>query len=198
MSPSHGLGTARRVVYCSAASPQFFSVMGIHPALGRLFTPQEYASLHNHTVLISWKFWQKQLGGDPHVIGPSIRIEDVSSIIVGVLPSMPDLYPDTEIWEKLTTEPSWEFMNWRANKFLEVIGRLKPGVSRSVAEQQLTSILRRSEGEPKDDGRCNGASCRVHEYGGASAISRREALARTGSPIRPRSQPGKNSSAAPG
>lgn len=143
-----GRPAARRILL--RASPQFFSVMGIHPALGRLFTPQEYASLHNHTVLISWKFWQKQLGGDPHVIGRSIRIEDVSSIIVGVLPSMPDLYPDTEIWEKLTTEPSWEFMNWRANKFLEVIGRLKPGVSRSVAEQQLTSILRRSEGEPKD------------------------------------------------
>jgi predicted permease len=41
-------------------------------------------------------------------------------------------------------------MNWRANKFLDVIGRLKPGVTRSMAEQQLTSILRRGEGEPKD------------------------------------------------
>jgi len=147
--PWTGDGTPR-VVYCSAATQQFFSVMGIRPVLGRLFSPQEYTSLHNHTVLISRKFWQQQLGGDPHVIGRSIRIEDVSSIIVGVLPDLPDLYPDTEIWDKLTTEPSWEYMNWRANKFLDVIGRLKPAVSRSVAQQQLTSILRRGEGEPKD------------------------------------------------
>jgi predicted permease len=139
-----------RVLNCAAPTIQFYSVMGIRPVLGRLFTPDEYTSLHNSTVLISWKFWKEQLGGDPHVIGRNIRMEDVSSMIVGVLPPLPDLYPDVDIWAKLTTEPSWPYMNWRANKFLDVIGRLKPGVSRSVAEQQLTSILRRGEGEPAD------------------------------------------------
>jgi putative ABC transport system permease protein len=139
-----------RVVRCSAPTPQFFGVMGIKPVLGRLYTPEEYKSLHNTSVLISWNFWKREFNGDPHVIGRSIRIEDVSSTIVGVLPLMPDLYTDTDIWDKLTTEPSWEYMNWRANKFLDVVGRLKPGVSRSVAEQQLTSILRRAAGEPND------------------------------------------------
>ena len=50
----------------------------------------------------------------------------------------------------LTTEPAWPFMNWRANKFLEVVARLKPEIKRSVAQAQLTSILRRGEGEPSD------------------------------------------------
>src|SRR5437660_11388216 len=63
---------------------------------------------------------------------------------------MPDLYSDIDVWAKLTTEPAWPFMNWRANKFLDVIGRLKPGVSANVAEQQLTAIQRRAEGEPRD------------------------------------------------
>jgi putative ABC transport system permease protein len=139
-----------RVVKCTGPTPQFFSVMGIRPALGRLYTPQEWATLNSDTVLISWKFWKEQLGGDPHVIGRSIRIGGSAQTIVGVLPSMPDLYPDTDLWLTLTTEPSWPFMNWRANKFLDVVGRLKPGVSRSVAEQQLTAILRRAEGEPND------------------------------------------------
>lgn len=147
--PWTGDGTPR-IVNCTAPTLQFFSMVGIRPALGRLYTPEEYTSLHNSTVLISWKFWKEQLGGDPHVIGRSIRIEDVSSTIIGVLPPTPDLYPDTDIWDKLTTEPSWTYMNWRANKFLDVIGRLKPGISRSVAEQQLTSILSRGEGEPND------------------------------------------------
>lgn len=139
-----------RVVICTSPTPQFFSVMGVRPLLGRLYTAQEYATLDTNALLISEKFWKEQLGSDPHVIGRTIRIGGVSQIIVGVLASMPDLFPNTDLWPTLTTEPSWPFMNWRANKFLDVIGRLKPGVDRSVAEQQLTAILRRAEGEPND------------------------------------------------
>ncbi|HEX7958578.1 MAG TPA: ABC transporter permease, partial [Terriglobales bacterium] len=139
-----------RVVNCAAPTMQFFSVLGIQPVLGRFFVPQEFNDLHNSTLLISWNFWKNQLGGDPHVIGRTLRLENVPSTIVGVLPPMPDVYSDVDVWAKLTTEPSWPYMNWRANKFLDVIGRLKPGITRSVAEQQLTSILRRGDGEPKD------------------------------------------------
>lgn len=141
---------APRVVICTSPTPQFFGVLGVRPLLGRLYTAQEYATLDNNALLISEKFWKEQLGGDPHVIGRTIRIGGDSQTIIGVLPSMPDLFPNTDLWPTLSTEPSWPFMNWRANKFLDVIGRLKPGVSRSVAEQQLTAILRRAEGEPRD------------------------------------------------
>jgi putative ABC transport system permease protein len=125
-------------------------VLGVPPVLGRWFTPEEYHYLGNSSIVISWKFWKEQLGGDPHVIGRTLTMEDSPSEIVGVLPPMPDLYSDVDVWVKQTTEPAWPFMNWRANKFLDVIGRLKPGVSRSVAEQQLTAILRRAAGEPGD------------------------------------------------
>ena len=147
--PSSGDGPPR-VLNFAAGTQQFFNILGVHPVLGRLFTPDEYQSLHNSSVIISWKFWREQFGGDPNVIGRTLLNEDVHSVIVGVLPPMPDLYSDVDVWDKLTTEPSWPFMNWRANKFLDVVGRLKPGVSRSVAEQQLTAILRRGEGEPRD------------------------------------------------
>jgi predicted permease len=139
-----------RVLNMAAATQEFFSVLGTQPYMGRVFVPEEYKSLENSSIVVSWKFWKNQLGGDPHVLGRKLRIEDVSSEIVGVLPPMPDLYPDVDVWDKLTTEPSWEFMNWRANKFLDVIGRLKPGVTRSMAEQELTSILHRGEDEPGD------------------------------------------------
>src|SRR6185437_6272413 len=102
------------------------------------------------TMVVSWRFWKEKLGGDPHVIGRVIHLGGDSQTIVGVLPPMPDLYSDTDVWPKLTTEPSWPFMQWRANKFLDVVARLKPGVSRGVAEQQLTAILRRAAGEPAD------------------------------------------------
>jgi putative ABC transport system permease protein len=147
--PWTGDGTPR-VVKCTGPTQQFFSVMGIRPVMGRLYTPAEYSVLDSGSVLISSKFWKEQLGGDPHVIGRMITIGAASQTIVGVLPTVSDLYPDTDIWLTLTTEPAWPFMNWRANKFLDVVARLKPGTSRDVSEQQLTSILRRGEGEPTD------------------------------------------------
>ena len=139
-----------RVLNFAAGTQQFFTVMGIRPILGRLFTPDEYKSLRNESILISWNFWKQQFGGDPNVIGRTLVDEDAHSVIVGVLPPMPDLYPGIDVWVKATTEPSWPFWNWRANKFLDVIGRLKPGISPELAEQQLTAILRRADGEPKD------------------------------------------------
>ncbi|HTI65327.1 MAG TPA: ABC transporter permease, partial [Gemmatimonadaceae bacterium] len=139
-----------RVVTAASPTVEFFAVMGVRPALGRLFLPSEFHDLHNETLIISWKFWKNQLGGDPHVVGRVIHIEDVPSVIVGVLPPMTDVYSDVDIWLKLTTEPSWPFMDWRANKFLDVVGRLRPGVDPRVAEEQLTTILRRAVGEPAD------------------------------------------------
>src|SRR6185437_3102792 len=141
-----------RVLNVAAATEQFFTVMRIRPALGRVFVHDEFHDLANETVVVSWKFWKNQLGGDPHVIGRTLRMEDYPSKIVGVLPPMTDLYSDVDVWVKQTTEPAWDFMNWRANKFLDVIGRLAPGVDQRVAGQQLTAILRRAaaEGEPAD------------------------------------------------
>ena len=139
-----------RVVNCAAVTMQFFSVTGIQPAMGRVFVPSEFGDLQNETALISWSFWKNQLGGDPHVIGRTLRLENVPSTIVGVLPPMPDLYSDVDVWLKLTTEPAWPYMEWRANKFLDVIGRLRPGVDPRVAEEELTAILRRAPDEPRD------------------------------------------------
>ena len=139
-----------RVVNCAAPTVQFFTVMGIKPAMGRVFVPSEFHDLANETALVSWSFWKNQLGGDPHVIGRTLRLENVPSIIVGVLPPMSDVYSDVDVWLKLTTEPAWPYMNWRANKFLDVIGRLKPGIDPRVAQQELTAILRRAPDEPRD------------------------------------------------
>src|SRR5579884_3766933 len=74
-----------RVVICTGPTPQFFSVMGVRPILGRLYTPEEYATLDTNALLISTKFWKEQLGGDPHVIGRVIHIGGAAQTIVGVV-----------------------------------------------------------------------------------------------------------------
>ena len=139
-----------KLVTCTGVSQDFFATLGVHAYLGRLYEPGEYSYLTNDSMVVSYGFWKDKLGGDPHVIGRSIRLQDESVTIVGVLPPMSDLFPDTDVWPKLTTQPSWPFMQWRGNKFLHVVGELKPGVTASMAEEDLTAILRRAPGEPRD------------------------------------------------
>ncbi len=125
-------------------------MLGIRPYLGRLYEPREYTYLENDTLVISYRFWKNQLGGDPHVIGRVVHFEGANQTIVGVLPPMSDLFPDTDVWPKLTVHPSWPYMQWRGNKFLRVMGELKPGVTPAMAEEDLTAILRRVPEEPRD------------------------------------------------
>ena len=139
-----------RLVNCTAPSEQFFTMFGIRPYLGRLYEPREYTYLENDTLIVSYRFWKNQLGGDPHVIGRVVHFEGQNQTIVGVLPPMSDLFPDTDVWPKLTVRPSWPYMQWRGNKFLRVIGELKPGVTPAMAEEDLTGILRRIPEEPRD------------------------------------------------
>ena len=139
-----------KLVTCTSVSEDFFPMLGIRPYLGRLYEPREYRYLENDTLIVSYNFWKNQLGGDPHVIGRVVHFEGVNETIVGVLPPLSDLFPDTDVWPKHTVRPSWPYMKWRGNKFLRVIGELKPGVTPTMAEEDLTAILRRVPEEPAD------------------------------------------------
>jgi predicted permease len=139
-----------KLVICTAPSEQFFTMLGIRPYLGRLYEPREYTYLENDTLIVSYRFWKNQLGSDPNVIGRVVHFEGQNQTIVGVLPPMSDLFPDTDVWPKLTIRPSWPYMQWRGNKFLRVVGELKQGVTLAMAEEDLTSILRRIPEEPRD------------------------------------------------
>jgi len=136
-----------KTVVCTAISHEFLQMLGIKPVLGRLYTAQEY-----HTdgvqVVISTKFWKEQLGGDPHIIGRALDLDDSEMTVIGVAPSIPAWFPDTDIWAKIVPDFSW--MQLRNNKLLSVLGRLKPGVSPRQAEQELTAILRRVPEEPRN------------------------------------------------
>ena len=133
-----------RNVKCTGITYDFFPMLGIQPILGRLYTPQEY-HIDGVGAVLSFRFWQQQLGGDPHVVGRVLNLGNGQTPILGVIPDMPDFLPDTDIW--LNISPELEFMHWRQNKFLSVVGRLKTGTSRLAAEQELTAILRRAPGQ---------------------------------------------------
>src|ERR1700720_925004 len=88
---------------------------------------------------------QEQLGSDSHVIGRVLNLDGTAQTVIGVAPPVPDLFPQTDIWAK--DVPDFRWMRIRGNKFLNVAGRLNPGVTREEAEQELTAILHRGPGE---------------------------------------------------
>jgi putative ABC transport system permease protein len=136
-----------RNVKCTAITYDFFPTLGIRPFKGRLYTPAEY-HVDGGEVVISYRFWKEQLGGDPNVIGRILKLQGDNMPVIGVMPDLPDLYPETDVWAK--NIPELEFMHWRQNKFLSVIARLQPGVTRQQTEKELTAILRRAPGQPSD------------------------------------------------
>ena len=136
-----------QILRCTAISPEFFSMLGVHPLIGRLYTPEEYHR-DGSVVVLSYNFWQRQFGGDPGVLNRVIHVGDANEVIVGVMPPLPDIYPQTDIWAQLI--PDFQFMKWRGNRFMGIVGKLKPGVTVDQAQSDLTAILRRAPESPAD------------------------------------------------
>jgi putative ABC transport system permease protein len=145
------LGGEPKRVHPTAISPEIFPMLGVRPLLGREFRPEEFAP-GDQSVILSYDFWQRELGGDPNALGRTIynasEDERRGLRVIGVMPRLPDFFPETDVW--VTLVPQFEFMKWRGNRFLRVFGRLKHGVSAAQAEQELTAILRRAPGNPAD------------------------------------------------
>ena len=135
------------------AGPGYFRMLGATPQVGRLFGPQDYTPGISPVVVISDALWKRGFGGDPHVIGRTLRIDDDPYEIIGVTASdfrHPSLTLETEA-------EIWAPSGWIASPFGEprhsrrflpaAIGRLKPGISIEAAQAQLTAFgaaLRRS------------------------------------------------------
>src|SRR5258707_3968149 len=133
-----------RNVNCTGISYDFFPMLGVTPYLGRLYRPEEY-HVDGVQVVISHRFWKEQLGSDPHLIARVLNLVGTVQTVIGVMPPVPDLFPETDVWAK--DVPDFQWMRMRGNKFLDLVGRLKPGVTREQAEQELTAILHRGPGE---------------------------------------------------
>ena len=100
-----------RTVNCTGISYDFFPMLGVKPYLGRLYTPEEY-HVDGVQVVISHRFWKEQLGGDPHVIGRTLDLDGTPQTVIGVMPTLPDLFPETDVWAKdvpakLALLPHW-------------------------------------------------------------------------------------------
>ena len=122
------------VAYTSA---QFFSILGVNPALGRLFYSDEDQPGHNRQViLLENKYWKTRFGGSPKIIGQSLHLDGRPYQIVGILPPGEPWLDSADVFIPMSYSPDAD----RGSFEYAVIGRLLPGVSRQAAQADLQTI----------------------------------------------------------
>jgi len=125
---------------CLMVTAEFASVMGIEPALGRLFTPEEQKR-GDGLALLSHSLWQNRFGGDPKVLGRSLRIDGRPITVIGVLPSSldePMLFGNlVTLWLLDNTEVN---RNYREKGWYQLAARLKPGVTLQQSRAEMKTF----------------------------------------------------------
>lgn len=120
-------------------APRFLKVLGINPALGRDFSPQEERYGGPAAVLISYRLWQRRFGGDANAVGKALRFGGQSSPIVGIMPAafqFPD--HDVDLWS--LRPPDAPYAQNREIGWYTGIGRLKRGVTVARARDNLAAV----------------------------------------------------------
>ena len=147
-------GDAPERVYGRSITPNLFAVLGAAPALGRAFTAEEARPGAAPVVILSDGLWRRRFGGDPAIVGRTIRIAGHGGVaagvagagatVVGVMPASFRPLAAEEYWDPFQLH---ETDRARHGRWAMVIGRLKPGVTKAQAESEMAGIARQLERE---------------------------------------------------
>jgi putative ABC transport system permease protein len=130
-------------------SANLLSLLGVHPELGRGFAPEEEREGNNHVVVLSHDLWQRRFGGDRGVLNRSITLNGDSYTVIGVMPQDFRLVTTTDLWTTLGLTPKEE--NERDSRYMELIGRVKPGTSFTQAGVDADRVTREFLNDPKSE-----------------------------------------------
>jgi predicted permease len=123
------------------ATATLFAVLGVAPALGRAFDPAEERPGAPPVAVLSDALWRRKLGGDPRVLGRTVRIDGVTTQVIGVMPAgfgFPRL--DTALWLPLAIDPAKLSTGTLS---YDGVGRLAPGATPRMATAELNAFARR-------------------------------------------------------
>jgi len=135
-----GTGQPERVLG-SVVSAEYFSTLGVQPVLGRSFLPAEEKWGSHRVVVVSHGFWRSHLNADPDISGKSLNLDGEPYNIIGVMPAGSySRNAATQLWIPMAWKPNDNYDSHN-NYFLNMVGRLKPGVNQQQANSDLNSIM---------------------------------------------------------
>jgi putative ABC transport system permease protein len=148
-----GAGGEPERVDVSPVTANFLPLLGVQPLYGRHFTPEDEALNGPRVVILSYRLWQRRYGGDPSIVGRTIRLDGVDQTVVGImprdfrlwLPAEAFLITDAQIWKPL----QYNYANQPPRNFtlFTVFGRLKPGVTFAQAQAEMEGLARQLRAE---------------------------------------------------
>ena len=121
-------------------APDFFSTLGLGPAIGRTFTDDETSSDTDHVAILSDTYWRQRFNADPNVLGKQIRVNSVSRTVIGVLPrNFRFLSSDARVFLPLASRPEERTTSRRhsGGNVIQMIARLQPGATLAQAQSEL-------------------------------------------------------------
>jgi putative ABC transport system permease protein len=142
----------------AAVTGSFFRVFRTSPLKGRALQDDDARAGVDPVVVLSHGLWQRRFGADPNVVGSRVTVSGKSVLVVGVMPAGFDFPEQTELWSPFVLDPAAERRN---NRYLEVVGRLKPGVTVAQAQAQMDTINQSLAAEYDETNR--GSGVRVTE-----------------------------------
>jgi putative ABC transport system permease protein len=114
----------------------FFDVLRIQPRVGRGFRPEEEQPGAARVLVLGDGLWQRRFGGDPSIVGSALVLNGEPYEVVGIMPSKVGFSSDPDIWVSLRLDPAAA----RASRYLNVLGRVRPGFDVGAARAELVSI----------------------------------------------------------
>jgi putative ABC transport system permease protein len=127
-------------VRATAVTSEFFPLFKTNAISGRVLQADDMPEGRETAVVISHALWQRRFGGTADVVNRKITLNGEPATIVGIMPADFNQPRDTEVWTPLPLNPAEEA---RENRMLEVVTRLKPGVSMSQAQTEMDTINQR-------------------------------------------------------
>ena len=136
-----GVGDAQQLT-AETVSKEFFQVLGVRPQLGRDFRAEEEKP-DVHAAILSHQLWQSTFGGAADIVGRTITLDGESYTVTGVMPrdfAFPIRNPPIALWTSIGYDTN--FQKQRSADVLEILGRLKPGVTLAHAKAGMDVIAR--------------------------------------------------------
>ena len=129
----------------AAVSPNYFTVLGVSPQLGRTFSDGEDQPGRDHVVILSDDLWERHFGSDPSLIGTTIRLNRENYTVIGVMPASFRLLGFTpKLWMPLTLTAADQTAAARKDRSLYLFARLKTGVTLDQARAELVALAGRA------------------------------------------------------
>jgi putative ABC transport system permease protein len=144
-------------------SANLFALLGVEPQLGRAFLPEEDRPGGNRVVVMSHGLWQRRFGSDINIAGKAFTLNGESYTVVGVMPpgfQFPSR--DDELWVPIAHSPQ-EAAN-RGRHYLQVIARMKPGVTLQQAQTEMNTIAVRLQQQYPQNADLGAAVVPLHEH----------------------------------